>query len=249
MQLTNEFKTTLNETQAMLQGYARRHFMAKIVETVFGGKPSHAERELGWNRVTLRKARRELQGEFCYIDHYHQRGRKKCEARLPKLLPDHGRTFLYFTAGPVTSDFIVDCLLDCGSHVAPDFPEVRTLVLLQDNGPQNHSRRTQFMQRTIHLLYYPPYHSKYNPVERLWGRLEQHWNGDLLDSASALLNFAQTMTWQQQQPVVTLVQRLYLTGVRLAQTAMALLEQRLQRYLGLEKYFVLVHPLPIPLSG
>jgi len=88
MQLTNEFKTTLNETQAMLQGYARRHFMAKIVETVFGGKPSHAERELGWNRVTLRKARRELQGEFCYIDHYHQRGRKKCEARLPKLLED-----------------------------------------------------------------------------------------------------------------------------------------------------------------
>jgi len=38
-------------------------------------------------------------------------------------------------------------------------------------------------------------------------------------------------------------------GGQVAQTAMALLEQRLQRYLGLEKYFVLVHPLPIPLPG
>ncbi|MFN8495478.1 MAG: hypothetical protein U0350_48230 [Caldilineaceae bacterium] len=93
------------------------------------------------------------------------------------LLPDHNRAFLYFTSGPVTSDFIVDCLLDCWSQIAPDFPAVQTLVLLQDNGPENHSRRTQFMQRitqladqlqlTVHLLYYPPYHSKYNPIERV----------------------------------------------------------------------------------
>ncbi|MFN8494525.1 MAG: hypothetical protein U0350_43390 [Caldilineaceae bacterium] len=82
------------------------------------------------------------------------------------LLPDHDRVFLYFTGGPVTSDFIVDCLLDCWAQVALDFPDVQTLVLLQDNGPENQSRRTQFMQRiiqltdqlqlTVHLLYYPP---------------------------------------------------------------------------------------------
>lgn len=175
------------------------------------------------------------------------------------LLPDHDRAFLYFTTGPVTSDFIVDCLLDCWSQVAPDFPEVQTLVLLQDNGPENHSRRTQFMQRitqladhlqrTLHLLYYPPYHSKYNPVERIWGRLEQHWNGDLLDSATVVLNFAKTMTWHKQHPVVTLVQHLYATGVRLSQKAMALLEQRLERRKGLAKYFVLIRPLPACPSG
>ncbi|WP_419606378.1 ISAzo13-like element transposase-related protein [Thiolapillus sp.] len=34
----------------------------------------------------------------------------------------------------------------------------------------------------IRLAYYPPYHSKYNPVERLWGVLENHWRGELLDS-------------------------------------------------------------------
>lgn len=170
------------------------------------------------------------------------------------LLPDHDRTFLYFTSGPITSDFMVDCLCDCWSQVAPDFPQVQTLVLLQDNGPENHSRRTQFiqritqladhLQRTIHLLYYPPYHSKYNPVERFWGRLEQHWNGDLLDSATTVLNFAKTVTWNQRHPVVTLVQQLYHKGVRLSQKAMTLLEQRLERLQGLEKYFVRIRPLP-----
>ncbi|MFN8486096.1 MAG: transposase [Caldilineaceae bacterium] len=175
------------------------------------------------------------------------------------LLPDHNRAFLYFTSGPVTSDFIVDCLLDCWSQIAPDFPAVQTLVLLQDNGPENHSRRTQFMQRitqladqlqlTVHLLYYPPYHSKYNPIERVWGGLEQHWNGALLDSATAVLNFAKTMTWHKLHPVVTLVQQVYTTGVRLSQKAMTGLEQRFERLHGLAKYFVLIRPLPLALSG
>ncbi|HIE01648.1 MAG TPA: hypothetical protein EYP59_15380 [Thiotrichaceae bacterium] len=31
------------------------------------------------------------------------------------------------------------------------------------------------------LAYYPPYHSKYNPVERVWGVLENYWKGDILD--------------------------------------------------------------------
>lgn len=88
MELTDEIKATLNETQAALQGYARRHYLAQIVETVFAGKPSHAERALGWNRVTLRKALAELHGAFCYIDQYHQRGRKKSEEHLPHLLAD-----------------------------------------------------------------------------------------------------------------------------------------------------------------
>ena len=167
-------------------------------------------------------------------------------------LPDHNQAYLYFTSSRVTSDFIADCLLDCWQQVRPDFPEVQTLLLLQDNGPENNSRRTQFMQRmvqfadqcqrTIQLAYYPPYHSKYNPVERFWGILEKHWNGVLLDSLSTVLNFACSMTWNQQHPIVALVHRVYHKGVRLSVKAMALLEQRFQRLHGLEKYFVLIHP-------
>lgn len=175
------------------------------------------------------------------------------------LLPDYDRAYLYFTRSRVTSDFIADCLLDCWTQIAAEFPEVKTLMLLQDNGPENQSRRTQFMHRmvqladqlhrTLQLVYYPPYHSKYNPVERFWGVLEQHWNGDLLDSLAAVLNFAQTMTWNKQQPVITLVHKLYHKGVRLAQQAMALLEQRFERLPNLEKYFVLIRPQSNALSG
>src|SRR5258708_12760052 len=86
------------------------------------------------------------------------------------------------------------------THFSPFFffnetatPEISPLSL-HDALPisENHSRRTQFMARlvaladefglTIDLAYYPPYHSKYNPIERVWGVLEQHWNGSLLDS-------------------------------------------------------------------
>ncbi len=112
-------------------------------------------------------------------------------------LPEHDELYLYFTASRVTSDFIADCLDDCWHEVQARFPAVSTLLLNLDNGPENHSRRTQFMKRmtdfadhtglTVELAYYPPYHSKYNPIERVWGVLEQHWNGSLLESVEAVL--------------------------------------------------------------
>jgi Rhodopirellula transposase DDE domain len=171
------------------------------------------------------------------------------------LLPDHDRLYLYFTGSRVTSDFIVDCLTDCWQQLRQEFPQVTTLVLHQDNGPENHSRRTQYIQRLIHfvdafqlvvhLAYYPPYHSKYNPIERVWGILEQHWNGTLLDALATVLNFAKSMTWHQVHPIVTWVQKTYHTGVRLSQKVMRQLEKRLERHQHLAKYFVFIRPLPI----
>lgn len=99
-------------------------------------------------------------------------------------------------------------------------------------------------QIVVDLAYYPPYHSKYNPIERVWGVLEQHWNGSLLDSCQTVLGFAQTMTFRGQHPVVQFVHTLYHTGVRLTQTEMAHLEQRFQRLPALPKWFVRIVPLP-----
>ena len=78
----------LNETRANLSGYKRRHFMAQVVESMLDSSPMRAEKELGWNRKTLAKALDEYRGGFCYIDHYHLRGRKRAEEHLPKLLDD-----------------------------------------------------------------------------------------------------------------------------------------------------------------
>ncbi len=400
--MTEGMKELIIETAESLSGYARRHFMANTVKKVFHGSPREAERELGWNRKTLRKALAEWDGEFCYIDQYHERGRKKAEEHLPKLLddirqivdeysqtdptfhttrlytrlsaaevrkqlierkgyadvelpcedtirrklnqlgyglkpvkksqplkkiaetdaifdqlrivnqaadadetmlrlswdakapvlvglfsrggfsrvvvkgldhdfqtdaqkvtpfaiylPQYAELYLYFTQSKVTSDFIVDCLSDFWLTQAKRFPLVKTLVINQDNGPENHTRRTQFMQRitnfvdhfqiAIQLACYPPYHSKYNPVERLWGALEKHWNGSLLDSVDTILNFARSLTYKAKQPVVDLVSKIYHTGVKLSQKQMNSLELRFNRLSGLGKWFVLIPLVLLPL--
>lgn len=168
-------------------------------------------------------------------------------------LPQQAELYLYFTSSKVTSDFIVDCLSDFWSQARVRFPAVSTLVINQDNGPENHSRRTQYMQRitqfadrfqlSVQLACYPPYHSKDYPIERVWGFLEQHWNGSLLDSVKTILNFARSFSFQAVQPIVQLVSKTYHTGVKLTQEQMQLLEKRLQRLKGLEKWFVLITPL------
>lgn len=92
------------------------------------------------------------------------------------LLPDFDELFLYLSESKVTSDFIVDILEDCWQQLSQRFRGIHTFVLNQDNGPKNNSHRTQFMKRivqfaqnhqlNVRLAYYPPYHSKYNPIER-----------------------------------------------------------------------------------
>jgi hypothetical protein len=168
-------------------------------------------------------------------------------------LPQYNELFLFLTTSTVTADLLVDCLYQTWLMLQDRFPQVHTLLLNLDNGPENHSRRTQFMKRltqlvdtfqlTLELAYYPPYHSKYNPIERVWGVLEQHWNGSLLDTLQTIFNFAQTMTYKGVQPVVQLLDTVYHTGVKLTHQAMTALERRLERLPGLEKYFVCIRPL------
>jgi hypothetical protein len=91
---------------------------------------------------------------------------------------------LKFTKSKVTADFMVDAMQDFWTRKKYNENKKR-LVIFADNGPENSSRRTQFLKRIIEfsvkndvniiLAYYPPYHSKYNPIERVWGVLEKHW--------------------------------------------------------------------------
>ncbi len=97
---------------------------------------------------------------------------------------------------------------------------------------------SQSEQLSIQLAYYPPDHSKYNPVEKTFGWLEQHWNGELLDSVDAVLNFAGSLEFRGNRSVVQLVSKIYATGVKLTQGAMTELEKQFQRLPGLEKWFV-----------
>jgi hypothetical protein len=163
-------------------------------------------------------------------------------------LPEHDDLWIYMGRSKVTSDFIVDRLEQWWQEVRPRFLRVKTLLINLDNGPENHSRRSQFLKRivefarkhrlVVQLAYYPPYHSKYNPVERCWGILEMHWNGSLLDSAEAALGLARSMTWKGKHPVVSVVETTYATGVKLTPEEMMALEAEVIRLPSLEKWFV-----------
>jgi Rhodopirellula transposase DDE domain len=176
--------------------------------------------------------------------------------------------FLYCTTSNVTGDFIVDSLEIWWLAHAHRFSAVKTLLLNQDNRPDNHSRRTQFMkqivefdqyhQLNIRLAYYPPYHSKYNPIERTWGILENHWNGNILDEIETVVRFAQTMIWKRQHPVVLLVTESYPTGVKLTKLEMVEVKNQIQRFplllvdgkeLNLGKWFANMLYQPEPKSA
>jgi hypothetical protein len=121
-----------------------------------------------------------------------------------------------------------------------------------DNGPENSSRRSQFIYRlvrwaqatqlTIELVYYLPYDSKYNPIERCWGVLEVYWNGELLDSEEAVLGFASHMTYAGRHPHVDRVSATYCSGVRRSVSDRKILEGRLARLPSLPKWSVTITP-------
>jgi hypothetical protein len=167
---------------------------------------------------------------------------------------DSARLHLIFGTSAKTSDFLIDGLETYWAALPQHERErIDHLQLKVDNGPESSGVRTQFLHRLVafvdrigipvQLLYYPPYHSKYNPIERCWGILEQHWNGALLSDLDTLLAWAGTMTWKGLRPVVELNRTLYHKGVRVSKKAMQTIEARLERNPDLPKWDVLIRPL------
>ena len=62
--------------------------MAQVVQELGVGGQSLAERDLGWNRGTIRKGMKELISGVAIQDAFHLRGRKSTEEKLPHLLRD-----------------------------------------------------------------------------------------------------------------------------------------------------------------
>ncbi len=100
-----------------------------------------------------------------------------------KLIPfgilnlENDQLHVFYGNSSKTSDFICDALEWWWNLVKDEHPEVEELVIFSDNGPGNSGCRTQYLFRLkqfsersklrIHNVYYPLYHSKYNPIERV----------------------------------------------------------------------------------
>lgn len=151
-----------------------------------------------------------------------------------------------------TSDFWIDCLTNWWTRVRSSHRGIRRLVIFLDNGPKNSGRRKQFLKRLvefadwsgleIRLVYYPPYHSKYNPIERCWSSLQKKWNGVLLKSWTVVAACAQRMTWRGLHPAVERISGNYPTGVTVNSKEMNTINARLERSKQLPIYDITIQP-------
>jgi hypothetical protein len=149
---------------------------------------------------------------------------------------------------------MIDRVEEYFNRVKQSRPDINRLLINSDNGPEYSGQRTQWIKRLlqlsrdqnirIYLAYYPPYHSKYNPIERFWGVLENHWSGEIISTVNKAIGLAKTMTYKAISPIVNLVKGVYERGVKIAPKEMKVIEESLIRKEGLEKYFITILPSP-----
>ena len=150
------------------------------------------------------------------------------------------------------SDFWGDCLKTWWASVRSRYRKIRRLVIYLDNGPKNSGVTRKFLRRIvefadwsgleIRLVYYPPYHSKYNPIERCWASLQKKWNGVLLTCWKVVRACALRMTWKGMHPEVHKIDNPYETEQPVSNVEMKTINVRLQRSESLPKYDITIHP-------
>ena len=163
-----------------------------------------------------------------------------------------GAVMILFGTSYETGDFWADCLEHWWEKTKGNCGRVRRLVIRLDNGPICASNRKLFLKRLlafsqrtgleIHLVYCPPYHSKYNPIERVWGVLEMHWNGALLTDLGVAMNWAASMTWNGRHPDVVHLDREYTRGIKVPRAEMKQVNAHVRRSKTLPKYDVTITP-------
>jgi hypothetical protein len=160
---------------------------------------------------------------------------------------------IYFGQSAETSDFIVDCLAQWWQEQQHHYTHLDEWVINLDGGSATRSDRTQFIKRMvelsqsiglrIHLIYYPPYHSKYNPIERCWATLENYWNGVILESVEAALQWAGNMTWRGVAPMIHQITTTYQTGIKVLSDELEHYKPFWQRSETLPKWDITIVPV------
>lgn len=74
--------------------------------------------------------------------------------------------------------------------------------------------------------------------------MEQHWNGEILDSTDKAVEWAKTMTWKGTHPVVDLIETVYEHRVKVSGKELEKYAQRFERSETLPKWDVTIKPQP-----
>mgnify|MGYP002519675252 CR=1 FL=1 len=161
-------------------------------------------------------------------------------------------TFVYCSKGSSTANFKVDCIENYLKKKKETF-DIKRLIIFLDNEPENSSRRTLWIKClidlskkyniSIELVYYPPYHSKYNPIERYWARLQLSWSGLIINTVDKLIETINKVKWKGVYTQATLVNKEYKRGISIDKEKIRILERNhIYREDGIEKWSLVITP-------
>ena len=96
---------------------------------------------------------------------------------------------------------------------------------------------------SIELVYYPPYHSKYNPIEIYWARLQLSWSGLIINTVDKLIEIINKVNWKGIYTQATLVNKEYKKGISIDKNEIKILEKKhVYREEGIEKWSLVITP-------
>ena len=130
---------------------------------------------------------------------------------------------------------------------------MKKLILFLDNGPENSSRRRLWLKQLtnlsikynliIQLVYYPPYCSKYNKIERVWARVQKEWRRITIETLDILIDCLNKITWKNVKMNGYLSTKEYETGIKISDYEMeAKINPHIIREEGLEKWSLIITP-------
>ncbi len=268
--------------------------MAEVVKGLGIGGQTLAERELGWNRRTIRKGMQELLSGQAIVDGYGRSGRKRIESRLPNLLSNllegyprkaeqvgrnsgaRSAPLFRLKLVPLLED--IRGIVDPQAQTDPSFKSTRLYTrisaaeirhqLIAQKGCQDQELpsveaircRLNEMGYTVKRVVKAKPQKRIPETEAIFEQRHQvnqqadddpHTLRISIDvkvavklgefdrgSVDTVLHFAETLKFKGIQPVVTLVEKVYETRVKLTKQAMAELEQQIHRLPNLPKWFV-----------
>jgi hypothetical protein len=160
-------------------------------------------------------------------------------------------TFISCTKYSSTAEFKVDCIEEYIKYKNQTC-QLKCLKIFLDNGPENSGRRLLWLHKlyllavkyniVIRLVYYPPYHSKYNPIERVWARVQTSWNKVIIDTVDKAIDCLNKMTWCGVPIKANLIEQKYEKGVKVNMSEIDKMNEHIIREEGLEKWSIVITP-------
>ena len=163
-------------------------------------------------------------------------------------------TSVYCTDNNSTAEFKVESIRKQLEKEIEKNPKIEKLFLFLDNGPENSSRRTLWIfslimlaiefQIKIELVYYPPYHSKYNLIEHFWGTLQKHWNGLIINTITKLLGAINSTKWSGVKANSVFDEKIYEKGKKVDKKVLKILMEKhiIYENEGIEKFSLVIVP-------